>query len=93
MKYNQNQHKEELENKLLSVLSLLGIDESLLYDVTFRDIRIKLNELYPATSAPIENNIQYDANKALIRDRKRIFNTARYTIYGLSTIKKREDNV
>jgi len=93
MKYNQDEHKQQLEAKLLAILSILGIDSSQLYAVTFRDIRMKLNELYPATSAPLENHFEYDATKALIRDRKRIFNAARYAIYGLSTIKNRENNV
>lgn len=93
MKYNQNQHKQELENSLSSILFLLGIDQSNLYTVTFRDVRMKLNELYPATSVPVVNALEYDATKALIRDRKRIFNAARYAIYGLATIKNRENNV
>lgn len=93
MKYNQELHKQQLEDSMLSILSLLGIDQSRLYEVTFKEIRIKLNELYPATAVPVLNNIEYDSTKALIRDRKRIFNAARYTIYGLSTIKNRENNV
>jgi hypothetical protein len=92
VKYNQQQHKEEVEQRLLSVLSILDIDSSNLNSVTFRDARLKLNQLYPSTSVPV-NNIEYDSNKALIRDRKRIFNAARYSIYGLSTIKNRENNV
>lgn len=93
MKYNQQNHKQQLENSMLAILSLLDMDQSRVYDVTFREIRMKLNELYPATAVPVENNIEYDATKALIRDRKRIFNAARYTIYGLATIKNRENNV
>jgi hypothetical protein len=93
MKYNQQQHKEETEQRLLSVLSILDIDSSQLNSATFRDVRLKLNELYPSTTVPVVNNIEYDSTKALIRDRKRIFNAARYSIYGLSTIKNRENNV
>jgi hypothetical protein len=92
MKYNQQTHKQQLENSMSAILALLDIDQSRIYDVTFREIRMKLNELYPSTAIPV-TDIEYDATKALIRDRKRIFNAARYTLYGLATIKNRENNV
>lgn len=92
MKYNQDEHKLYLEKILLDILALLDINESRLPDITFREIRQKMNILYPVTQVP-EDNISYPANDVILRDRKKIFNTARYTIYTLNAIRKREQDV
>lgn len=92
MKYNQEEHKSYLEGVLLGIFLLLDIDESRLEDITFREIRQKMNQVYPITQVP-RDNIFYPANEVILRDRKKIFNTARYTIYTLNAIRKREQNV
>lgn len=87
MKYNQQSHKAYVLERLYEVLDLLGIDRSQAETVTFRQIRQKLNEVYP----PLTQSSMAASDQALIRDRKKIFNTARYFIYTLSAIKGREN--
>ena len=92
MKYNQEEHKANLESTLLQVFALLDIDESRIEDITFREVRQKMNQVYPVVEVA-HDSISYPATQAVLRDRRKIFNTARYTIYTLSAIRKREQNV
>ena len=80
MKYNQQSRKEYLENDLKDILVLLSIDEQKVADITFREIRTKLNQVYPPLSAP-EGSLDYPAIQSFYRDRTRIFNNSRHLLY------------
>jgi len=87
MKYNQESHKAYMLERLYEIMDLLGIDRSEAETITFRQVRQKLNEVYPPITQESVDNTQH----SIIRDRKKIFNTARYVIYTLSAIKGREN--
>ena len=91
MKYNQQNRKSYLENQLKDIFIILNISEEQIEEITFKDIRLKLNEIYPPITAP-KGLLDYPANDALYRDRKRILNSSRYILYELNTIRNREKN-
>ena len=87
MKYNQEAHKQYILDKIYEIMDLLGIDRSEVDTLTFKQVRQKLNQIYP----PLSQSTLSTAEESLLRDRKKIFNTARYAIYTLSAIKGREN--
>lgn len=91
MKYNQTSRKQYLEDQLKDIFLLLGIDESEIADITFKKIRVKLNEVYPLAVSP-GSSLDYPSNEALFRDRKRIMNNSRHILYELNAIRNREQN-
>jgi hypothetical protein len=90
MKYNQQTRKEYLEEQLRDIFIVLNISEEKIIDITFREIRIKLNEIYPPISAP--STIGYPSPDSIFRDRKRILNKSRNVLYELNAIRNREKN-
>lgn len=91
MKYNQELRKEYLENELNSLLIFIGMDPETSETVTFKDIRSKLNQVYPAVTLPGVST-GYPAEEALIRERRRIFNFSRHLLYELNAIRNRVNN-
>jgi hypothetical protein len=92
MKYNQESRKEYLENELIAILTLLGIPEERISDITFREIRTQLNQVYPLIGAP-EGSLDYPSYESVYRDRSRIMNNSRHALYELNAIRNREINV
>jgi hypothetical protein len=92
MKYNQESRKQYLESELIAILTLLGIAEEKVLDVTFRDIRKALNQVYPLIGAP-EGSLIYPSYESVYRDRSRIMNNSRHVLYELNAIRSRETNV
>jgi len=78
-----------MKNK--KILVFIGLDEDAVKTVNYKDIRKKVNEVYPAIN-PVGANYSYPSNDALIRDRKKILNTSRHLLYELNAIRSREQN-
>ncbi len=91
MKYNQGSRKAYLEDQLKDIFTLLNIDEQEMSSITFKNIRVKLNQVYPL-AVPPSDGLDYPSNEALARDRKRIMNNSRHILYELNAIRNREEN-
>lgn len=91
MKYNQQSRKQYLEDELKDILTLLSISEEKVLDITFREIRTKLNQVYPPINAP-KDSLDYPSTRSVLRDRTRIFNNSRHLLYELNAIRNREAN-
>ena len=91
MKYNQQSRKQYLEDELKDILTLLNIAEEKVLDITFREIRTKLNQVYPPINVP-KDSLDYPSTRSVLRDRTRIFNNSRHLLYELNAIRNREAN-